>query len=316
MSRAFKTIIIILVIIVAAIFASHLVPLPGQEYIDRHMLAPADGRFVTVNGYETFIVEQGPADGQAVVLIHGFGGGTFNWRYTMPALADARYRAVAVDLKGFHVTEKGFDNDYSHPAQAAMVLGVMDQLDIQHAVLVGHSMGANIVSHIALAYPDRVSKLVLVDASIVEKNQWTNQIGGIFLRFPPLKRWAQLIIRWTVTPEFFQEGLERFYHDAAIVDQELIDTYVIPLHIRGWDSGLVRMLSDYHRNELPEPIDQVSVPTHIIWGEYDSAIPLSTGQQIHDRIHWAEFTIIAKAGHIPMEEQAKAFNNTLLDYIQ
>jgi pimeloyl-ACP methyl ester carboxylesterase len=108
----------------------------------------------------TFVQESGPTDGPAVVLVHGFGGSTFNWRYTLPALAEAGYRAVALDLMGFGLSDKSFDQDDSHAAQADFVADVMTALDIQRATLVGHSMGGNVIAHFALKYPERVEGLV------------------------------------------------------------------------------------------------------------------------------------------------------------
>ena len=68
--------------------------------------------------------------------------------------------AVALDLKGFGLSDKSFDEDYSHPAQADFVADMMTALDIQSATLVGHSMGGNGLAHFALKYPERVEGLV------------------------------------------------------------------------------------------------------------------------------------------------------------
>ena len=113
----------------------YVIPLPAQPDRAPEDVAPSDGRFLTVGGVRTFVQESGPTDGPVVVLVHGFGGSTFNWRYTLPALAEAGYRAVALDLKGFGLSDKAFDEDDSHLAQADFVAEVMTALDIQSATI-------------------------------------------------------------------------------------------------------------------------------------------------------------------------------------
>jgi pimeloyl-ACP methyl ester carboxylesterase len=88
-----------------------------------------------------------------VILLHGFGGSTFSWRLTLPALADAGYSAVALDLRGFGLSDKDGGADHGHAAQARYVAALMDELAIQDAVVVGHSMGGNVAAHLAVHAP-------------------------------------------------------------------------------------------------------------------------------------------------------------------
>ena len=137
-----------------------------------------------MGGTRTFVEEAGPADGPAVVLIHGFGGSTFSWRYTLPALADAGYRTVAFDLKGFGLSDKTFAGDHSDPAQVEFAAQVMDKLSISHATLVGRSWDGNIVAHMTPEHPERVEKLVIVDGAIVKDHSNLVNLTRL-LWFPP-----------------------------------------------------------------------------------------------------------------------------------
>ncbi len=121
----------------AALILPYIIPLPAQPDQDSLVLAPSNGRFVSVDGVRTFVERAGPAGAPTVLLIHGFGGSTFSWRETLPALAAAGYDAVALDLKGFGLADKRLEEDYSHAAQADFIAQVMTQLDIEQGVMDG-----------------------------------------------------------------------------------------------------------------------------------------------------------------------------------
>jgi pimeloyl-ACP methyl ester carboxylesterase len=193
-----KLLVLILVLVVGALAAALVLPLPGGPGSAAAAFAGPDGRFIDVDGTSTYIITAGPADGPAVVLVHGFGGSTYSWRYTGAVLAAAGYRVVAMDLRGFGLTVKSWDGDYSHAAQARLVLGVMDAVGVESAVLVGHSMGGNVVATVAQIAPDRARALVLVDAAVVGPQASGSPLAGIpgaLLGLPPVRRIAQFAVR-------------------------------------------------------------------------------------------------------------------------
>ena len=169
---------VLLGLLAFVLIGPYLIPLPAQPDRAPEDVAPADGRFVTVGGLRTFVQEAGPADWPPVLLIHGFGGSTFNWRLTLPALADAGYRAIALDLKGFGLADKSFDQDYSHAAQADFAVEAMTALGVERATLVGHSMGGSVIAHLALKYPERVDGLVFAAAAVMTGDEGAGPFMG------------------------------------------------------------------------------------------------------------------------------------------
>lgn len=271
------------------------------------------GQFLTVAGARVYVETAGAPTGPAVVLLHGFGGSTYSWRYTLPALARAGYHAVALDLKGFGLSDKNFEANYSHPAQAALVAGVMDQLGVAHATLVGHSLGANIAAHFAFAYPERVDKLVVVDgvALTEARSSWLSQWFWI----PPVRRWGQVVLRWYVTPEFSRKLLRSAYADPARLMPEVEARYLAPQTLPDWDVALLALSRDQGKDNLPRPLSALSASTLIVWGEQDTWITLADGRRLWAALTQAEWVVIASAGHLPMEEQPEAFNQRLLDFL-
>jgi pimeloyl-ACP methyl ester carboxylesterase len=98
--------------------------------------------------------------GPAVLCLHGFPDTAHTWRHTLPKLARAGYRAVAVALRGYETSSHPADGDYSLAALASDVPGWLDALGVEKACLVGHDWGANIAYAAAVLCPDRIDRLV------------------------------------------------------------------------------------------------------------------------------------------------------------
>ena len=138
----------------------------ARETASRVDAAPATGQFVTAADVGIYVQEAGPANGVPLVLIHGLAAWSETWRPTIDALAQAGYRVVAIDLPPFGYSFRPASGDYSTEAQAKRIVGVLDALKIQSAVLIGHSFGARATVQAAMRVPQRVRALVLVCARV------------------------------------------------------------------------------------------------------------------------------------------------------
>ncbi|MGH1492298.1 MAG: alpha/beta fold hydrolase [Acidimicrobiales bacterium] len=118
-------------------------------------------QFVESNGIGIHTVTAGPPDGEPVLLIHGFPETWYEWRKTIPALED-RYRLIAPDTRGFGDSDKP-DGPYDRAMLAADMVGVLDAFDIERAAVVGHDWGGIIGFKMAIDYPERTTKLALLD---------------------------------------------------------------------------------------------------------------------------------------------------------
>lgn len=306
-----------------ALVLPYLIPLPPQENLDPQALASADGRFITVNGTRTFIQESGPAEGEPVVLVHGFGASTFTWRDNIPALAEAGYRVLALDLIGYGLSDKNFALDFSHPAQADFVVAVMEAVGIESATLVGHSMGGSVIAHLAQRHPERVTALVFVDGAVREAS--ANSGGGSILgipvqlgslaEFPPFQRWGRIALLYGLTRERMAATQLTAYYRKEIVTPAVEEGYLQVQKIKDWDLALLGVLRDSGRNVLAQPLSILTTPTLIIWGEQDSWVPLARGQALHAALPQSELIILPNTGHLPMEEDVAAFNAALLGWL-
>ncbi|MFM2104991.1 MAG: hypothetical protein RL338_23 [Chloroflexota bacterium] len=321
-------------LLAALVLLAHLLPLFGEPPLPSSALLPDGGRLVTVAAtheggagggtgatptIETAVVEAGPPDGPPVVLVHGFGGSTFSWRLTLPDLAAAGYRVVALDLANFGLATKRWELDASHPAQARHVLAVMDALGIGRAVVVGHSMGGSVVTHLALAAPERVAGLVLVDAAVVPAGIGRGTGGELVaaaLRIDPLRRLARQVVRLVVDDDRLTGILASAYADPAFVTPDVADGYLAQIRTADWDLALMAVIRDQGRNALPAPLGTVATPTLVVWGAVDPWIPLARGEALAAAIPGARLVAIPGAGHLPFEEDPVAFAAALAPFLE
>jgi pimeloyl-ACP methyl ester carboxylesterase len=118
--------------------------------------------FIESNGIRMAIYEQG--DGPAVVLLHGFPELAFSWRHQFPALAGAGYRAIAPDQRGYGKTSVPPKvSDYRIEELIADTEGLLDALELQSAVFVGHDWGALLLWQMAMLAPERIDKLIILN---------------------------------------------------------------------------------------------------------------------------------------------------------
>ena len=131
------------IVLFSLLILPFLLPLAGPKPIDPSTLIDTNGAFVMLAGRSVYYVHY-PADGEAVILIHGLGGSTVSWQHTAPALQASGFDVYALDLFGAGLSEKGLDLDYSHPSQVEMIIEFMDTQGIQESNFVSHAFGGTL----------------------------------------------------------------------------------------------------------------------------------------------------------------------------
>ncbi len=302
------------VLLAALCVVPYLIPLPGPAPVAAESLAPPGGRFLTIAGTRTFLVEEGPRDGPAVVLVHGFGGSTFSWRKNVTPLAEAGFHVVALDLPGFGLSDKRWDADYTHPAAADFVVAAMRELGIRRATLVGHSLGGNVVALLAERHPEAVEKIVFVAPVLFEGK--APGAGRWILRFPPARRWARIVVRWRLKPPGSGRTLRGAFGDPSLVTRDVIEGYAAPRRLPDWDLALLGMARDMSKNALARPLAEIRVPVLIVWGDRDAWVPLSRGGRLRQELPGAGWFVVPGAGHLVLEERPGDVNSRLIRFLR
>jgi pimeloyl-ACP methyl ester carboxylesterase len=269
--------------------------------------AGAPGAFVEVDGVRIHYVEAGR--GEPVLLIHGLNASTFSFRYTISELA-RHYRVVAVDRMGCGFSDRPAGGDYSLTAQATLLARVMDQLAIERAAVVGHSLGGAVAMRLTLAYPERVSRLVLVD-SATDREMHFGALPATYLRhLLPIASLFALQRAW-----FRRLSLRSAVHDPAHLTPEVLDGYFRTSRMKGHLRAL-GLLFAHGRRDGPLAFERIRQPTLILWGEHDRWLPPDRGEELERRIPDARLLLIRSAGHLPLEEQPDSCNQALLEFLR
>ncbi len=304
----------VLALFVLFCIVPYLIPLPGGPPVAAEALAPPGGRFVVVGGTRTFLVEAGPKSAPAVLLVHGFGGSTFSFRKNVAPLSEAGFHVVAFDLPGSGLSDKRWGTDYSHPAQADFVVEMMRVLGIREGTLVAHSLGANIAAHVALRHPEVVRKLVFIAPVFFEGTAPGR--GRWLLRFPPVRRWARILVRRKLQPPGSGRTLRTAYGDPSLVTPDVIEGYAAPRWMKDWDLALLGMARDTPASALTRPLSEIHVPVLIVWGEKDRWVPMASGARLRKELPGAEWLVVPGAGHLLLEERPEAVDARIVGFLR
>jgi len=275
-------------VIVAALTLRWLVRL--REDIDWRRASPP-GSIVEIDGVGVHYSERGGGP-DAVVLIHGFGGHTYTFRYLIPELSRDR-RVVALDLKGFGYSERPKKSDYSLSAQASLVVRLMDELGIDRASLVGHSLGGEVAMRLAGGWPQRVERIVLA-ASVSGDRIPTLPVTPLIK--PLLWLFARLFGRWIFRRQFY---------DRRKATKEALDAYRKPLRIKGTGDAVYQLLRDGRREKAVDST-HITAPVLILWASAERILPRWTLGRLRKRFPRAEVVTVEHAGHLLLEEQPEA----------
>jgi pimeloyl-ACP methyl ester carboxylesterase len=247
--------------------------------------------------------------------VHGFGASSFSWRENLNPIAEAGFTVYAPDMRGFGLSDKGWDKSMSQDAQADRLKAFMDAVGIDRAVLAGNSMGGGIVTNFALRYPDRVRGLVLVDPGIY--GGMNSGIASTLVGLPGIQRWGQHLVRFVLADDDRNAAtIKSAWFDPAKVMPEVLSGYRRALQTPDWDLGLLALLRDGMRHNLGPRLKDLSMPTLIVWGEHDTWISPSNAPQLNQDIAGSQLAIIPDAGHVPHEEKPEEFNRLVTSFAQ
>lgn len=316
MSKRRRNILIVLGILTFSILVGpFLVPVPPlKNTVPPQQLADSDSLFLEVNDQSLHVKRYG--DGEPTfVLLHGFASSVYTWHKVVDTLA-RQGTVIVYDRIGFGLSARPLtwegDNPYTRDAQVAQAVGLLDMLSIDEAILVGNSAGGTIAAEITLAHPDRVSALVLVDAAIYTGGGAPPFIKPL-LRTPQMRHLGPLLSR-----SFLRQGgslLDLAWHDPSLITPEDIAAYEKPLRIENWDKALWEFTLASEVSDLPERLDELTLPVLVITGDDDRIVPTEESVRLADELPDAELIVIPNTGHLPQEESPALFLEAVLDFV-
>jgi pimeloyl-ACP methyl ester carboxylesterase len=260
--------------------------------------APPPSVFIDAAGMKVHLRDEGVRDDPSpIVLLHGTAASLHTWEGWVAALK-ARRRVIRFDLPGFGLTGPSPDADYSIENNVRFITAMLDRLGVRHCVLGGNSFGGNIAWRTALSHPDRVDRLILVDAGGYALAGSSPPLGFRIAQLPGLNR----LFESTLPRSLIESSVRAVYGDPSKVTPELVDRYYELALREGNRKALAQRFAQARPGELAARIPELKLPTLILWGGKDGLVPPEAAERFHRDIAGSKFVMFDDLGHVPHEE--------------
>jgi pimeloyl-ACP methyl ester carboxylesterase len=258
----------------------------------------AESEFVEIDGMQVHFRDQGLAtDSVPIVLIHGTGASLHTWEAWVSELKN-EHRIITLDLPAYGLTGPNQTGDYSQEFYVGFMDKFLSKLNIKRCILGGNSLGGGITWAYALEHPERVSKMILVDAGGYPMVSKSVPIAFQIARMPVLGN----LFKYVLPHSIIEKSLQNVYvHDDRIT-LELIERYYDMASREGNRKAFLDRMKVSIKSDKYLKIKTLTMPTLIIWGEKDGLIPTDVAEKFHRDLPNDTMIIFKDLGHTPMEE--------------
>lgn len=255
--------------------------------------------------------------GPALVLIHGYPVHGYTWRKLLPTLAE-QFTCYVVDLPGLGDSDWSADTDFSFTAQARRLGLLFKSLKLSQYSLIAHDTGATVARLIAVAHPDQVKKLVMINTEIPGHRPPRVSLYRRVAGLPGAGVVFSILLR---SSRFIRSSMGEFYSDPALLnDPSYIDPYVKPLissskrmagalgYLRGIEWDVVDGMREAH--------SKIKAETLFLWGEDDQTFPVKMAEEMCGQLNVrTTFVRIRNASLLPHEEKPDILLKHLVPFL-
>ena len=273
-----------------------------SEYLQEHASS-----FLSTAHFRIHFLHAG--SGLPMILIHGGGVWLYSFRHNIGPLSEISC-VYALDMPGYGFT--GIVNHALPMGLDTMTLAVrefMDGLHIDKATLVGHSWGGGWALAYALACPERVDRIVLIDSSgldVPDVPEWEllkmPVIGGILLRF--------------LTADMVRKRLELSFAHKDIVDDAMAREVYLPMKIPANRKAQTLLARNLSWSLIEKRLDKLDHRVLLIWGEQDRYLDVGLAKRFKEKIRNIRVEIIRDCGHSAHEEAPEKVNRFITEFLQ
>lgn len=240
--------------------------------------------------------------GRPVILLHGWLGSWGLWQETMTFLG-RYYRTYAMDFWGFGESGRKLGT-YKVVDYISMVDQFMDKLGIINAPLVGHSMGGTVSLSVAIRYPERAQKVVVIGSPIAGSSlALPLKLAGIrWIAFLLFNFYGLFRLGMKIYSPFICKD-PRFW---AMMDHDLSQLTV---------ESFLMSIASLRRTDLRPQLNQIKVPVMGMYGDKDNIVHPKQWKPLQQGVPWARIERFSKAGHFIMMDDAQSFGDKLKDFL-
>ncbi len=269
------------------------------------------------NGVRLHYVEQG--EGPLVLLLHGFPEHWYSWRHQIGPLAEAGYRVVAPDLRGYNLSEKP-RGGYDIKTLTKDVRGLIRALGERSATVVGHDWGGIIALQFPIDYPKACDRLIVMNAPLVRSRYWQrdnypNNLYALVMHLPFLAKrrmWSDV-----------DAAVRQIFRSASGGNEPWTDEDYEEFARALKQPGALDAAMKYYRNiywpdwflTWPDRNERINCPTQFIWGAKDRAVRLEFMDEAAAQVNHLRTHVVQEAGHWVQQEQPAEVTAAMLDFL-
>lgn len=283
---------------------------------------PYEDHFIETNRVRLHVVTAGPKDGKPVLLLHGFPEFWFSWRKQIPVLAQAGFRVIVPDQRGYNLSDVPKDvRGYALDQLGLDMIGLLDYFGIEQVNLAGHDWGAAVAWGLAITFPQRVRRLTVLNVPhpLVMLRFWAQSpeqffkswyIG--FFQIPGLADWA-------VQRNDFASAVRTFLSSSrpGTFSESDITEYKKAWANSGGMTGMINWYRALMRYRPPTPQDvRVHMPVLIQWGKQDAYLNHKMAQASLEFCDDGKLILYENATHWVQHEEAQAVNEAIISHFQ
>ncbi len=299
--RLMAVLVALAIILGAGWFAMHRSDIAYDRL--ESMYANTDSRFLPMGGdMRVHYRDVGPRNAPVLVLVHGFSASLHTWEPWVKGLRQD-YRVVSLDLPGHGLSRCLNVSETGIPQFVDVIDHVTRELGVEHFTLAGSSMGGHTAWNYALAHPERLDGLVLVDASGWPKSDEEAESSPLVFKLlaNPL---ARSIMKDLDMTGMIRGGLEDSFVDQSLVTDVMVQRYAALGRAPCHREAILSLMTgpEGRTGASAEKLAAIAVPTLILQGDSDNLVPASHAEKFHAAIAGSTLKLYANVGHLPQEE--------------
>jgi pimeloyl-ACP methyl ester carboxylesterase len=306
--------------------------------------------FVQTNGIRMAVTEQGT--GPAVVLCHGFPELAYSWRHQIGALADAGFRAIAPDQRGYGDTDRPDAIEaYDIEHLTGDLVGLLDALGIERAVFAGHDWGGIVAWQMPLLHPDRVAGVIGVNTPAFQRAPMrplsifrglfgddyyvchfqqpgvadaglAQDVRRVFTQLMRRGVPVELLAEQGTRPDGTMRNLVEVVHGPEALGEPLLDEGELATYVRAFEktgfTGAINWYRNLDRNwERTTHLDgaRIEVPSLMVTAEHDPVLRPEMAEHMRDFVTDLEIVLIRDCGHWTQQEKPDELNRVMIDWL-
>jgi pimeloyl-ACP methyl ester carboxylesterase len=263
--------------------------------------------FISADQFLIHCVHKGT--GPPMILLHGGGTWLYSFRHNFDALS-RHFSVYAIDLPGHGYTKPLIQCAYYNEETICHTLAAfMDRVGISTTHFVGHSWGGAWAAYFSNIYPERVSKLVLIDSSGLNLRE---HLVWEFMKIPFI---GETLFKFINTRAILK-GLRESFNDKKLVTPEMVNSILDPLNIIENRKAQLSYSRKTNWKKIKNTFADVNCPALIIWGKHDRYINVRYGKQMAELINNSKFIVLEDCGHSPHEERPDVVNRLMIEFFK